>query len=186
MVVLTPQEEARLLSDYSKIAWKLVHRYSDGRSSSLFSQEDLYQECMLVFVKHMQKCEDKSQLRRIQTMDLINAMTRFLLKNQALKLDANRTDQTRRILDTCAKKACLDELTGMYDFAADSIDEVIEDATFEQFLKRTKTRPLERTVMQKRKEGYKVSEIAQMTGRSHQVISYILKSTKKKYDNFVA
>ena len=185
MVVLTEREEKNLLSEYSKIAWKLVHRFADGRASSIFTQEDLYQECMLVLVKHMRKCETKQQLKNIQAMDLVNAMTRFVLKNQAVRLDCNRTNEVKRIIETCARKTCLSEAEALPYDGLSSIEAVIEKVAFEQFLDKTSVRPVEAEAMTKRMEGHTVCEIAEMTGRSHQVISYALKTGKRKYDEFV-
>lgn len=186
MVVLTPAEEAKLLNDYSRIAWKLVHRFSDGRFSTIFSQEDLYQECMLVLIKHMKKCDEKYQLLRIQTMELVNAMTRFVLKNQVVKLDCNRTDQARRIIDSCAKRTRFDELVCIGEPIESSIDELLEEITLEQFFEKSNLRPIEKTAMLKKRDGYRVGEIAEMTGQSHQVVAYAVKSARKKYDEFVA
>ena len=184
MIVLSRIEEEKLLSDYSRIAWKLVHRFSDGRGSSIFSQEDLYQECMLVLVKHMNKCETKKELRFIQTMDLINAMTRFVLKNQVVRIDHNRTDQTKQILAGAAKKVAL---TCMEDaLYHDFENELIEKITFDQFIDQKILRPLEKMTLLKMQEGYTVEEISRESGRSHQTVSYARKSAKKKYDEFVA
>ena len=186
MVVLSQIEESKLLSDYSRIAWKLVHQFSDNRASSIFSQEDLYQECMIVLIKHMQKCESKEQLRRIQSMDLINAMTRFVLKNQAVKLDCNRTDQAKRILQNTARKVTLSKAEDIAYSGQESIDYLIEEITLESFLEQKTVRDMEREVVNRIKDGLTVMEIAEELGQSHQVVSYALKNARKKYEKYVA
>ena len=184
MIVLSPIEEEKLLSRYSKVAWSLVHRFAGGRSSSVFSKEDLYQECMLTFVKHMRRCETKEELTSISMMNLVNVMTRFVLKNQVLKIDHNRTDQIKEILERAGKKV---PLTCMEDaMYRDFEDEIIEKITFDQFLDSDDLRPIERIAMEQTRRGYSNEEIAQETGRSHQVVSYAKKSARKKYADFVA
>lgn len=186
MVSLSSQEEARLLRDYEKIAWKMVHQFSSGRGSSIFSKEDLYQECMLVLVKHMQKCETLQDLRRIQTMNLVNAMTRYVLKNQAVRLDHNRTDQAKRIIENCPKRVSIDEAVEFLYGGPESIEDLIENITLEQFVENCKLRPMEKISVMESQKGLNVVEIAEIYNKPHQTVSYALKSAKKKYDEFVA
>ena len=186
MVVLTHEEESKLLADYSRISWKLVHQFSGGCGSSIFSKEDLYQECMMVLVKHMNKCETKEQLRRIQSMDLINAMTRFVLKNQAVKLDSNRTDQIKKILEECARSVTLSKAEHLAYTGSDSIDYLIEEITLESFLAQKSVRSIEKMVVELTHDGLSVVEIAKESGKSHQVISYALKKARRKYEKYIA
>lgn len=187
MLVLSQAEEERLVAEYSKIAWKFVHRFADGKGSSIFSPEDLYQECMVVLIAHRNRCETREQLKRIQTMEIVNAMCRFVLRNQALRLDANRTNQIKRILGSCAKKVALEKAEHLaYDGTA-SLDMVVEETALEQFVENdAKLGELERIAVQKKREGRTVGEIAEFTGRSHQMVSHALKTARKKYDRFIA
>lgn len=184
MVTLTPMEEEKILSDYSEIAWKMVHRFSDGKGSSIFSQEDLHQECMLVLIQHMYKCETKEDLKRFHPVNLVNAMTRFVLKNQIIRLDHNRTDQSRQILNSCPQKAPLEDAATVA--AKDDIDQLIEGIAFEQFLNSKMVRPFERTALLKMKDGYQFVEIAEETGKKYQVVQYAIKSARNKYAKFIA
>lgn len=186
MVVLSEMEEKRLLDDYSNVAWKLVHRFSDGKISSLFSQEDLYQECMLVLLKHMNNCETKEELRSFHPMNLINAMSRYVLRNQAVKLDSNRTAEMSVGLENCAKNVPLSDLDIMIRRIDDPYDEIIEEITFEQFMESKTVKDADKEILSMLKDGYRVGEIADMTGRSHQVVSYSVRKAKRKYDAFVA
>lgn len=186
MVVLSQIEEQELLKDYDKIVWRLVHRYSDGNGSSRFTQEDLYQECMLVLLKHMNKCETKEELRSIQVMDLVNAMTRFVLRNQAVKLDANRTSEFKTIMGNCARNVNLTEAESEALQGGDPYDTVVENVAFEQFLDRVDLRDLDKEVLGLLRDGYRVKEVARMVGRSHQVVSYAVKRAKRKYESFVS
>ena len=54
---LSPEEEENILNKYSLICWKVVNRFVKQRKSSIFDKDDLYQECMLVLVRHMQRCK---------------------------------------------------------------------------------------------------------------------------------
>lgn len=183
MVVLTPQEEAKLMDDYSKICWKLVHRFSQNKGSSIFDMDDLYQECMLALVKHMHKCEEKSQLRRIQIMDLVNAMARFVLKNQVVRLDANRTDKIKQILANVAKKQSVD-LLKEDDLCKDPIEALISRMDYELF--EAVLSPMEREVLRKRGEGFKGREIASALGCSHQCVFGCMSRAKHKYEAFAS
>ena len=186
MIVLTPEEELRVLEDYSRIAWAFVHRFSDGRGSSLFTQEDLHQECMLVFVRHMAKCERKEELMRFNPMDFINAMTRYVLKNQAVRLDPNRTANFASTISRVPQTLPLDDVQYVANRQTDPIEEIIERVTLEQFVSQPNIRELERDAIRAMSAGCKVKEAAKRLGKSHQVISYALHTAKKKYSDFVA
>lgn len=182
MVVLSEQEESRLISAYSNIVWSLVHRFSDGKTSSVFSQEDLYQECMLVLVKHMRKCETKEQLRRFQTMDLVNAMTRYVLRCQAVRLDCNRTDQARGILAAMQSTQPFDALINIDDPQTE--DDIIARMDYESFIKTLSEE--HREALKLISEGYRQWEIGEMMGKTQQWARWVRKDTKRKYDAFLA
>lgn len=186
MVSLTQQEEAQLIENYSKIAWKLVHRFAGGRGSSIFSREDLYQECMLVLIKYIKRCEYRDELCAFHPMNFVNAMTRFVLKNQVVRIDHNRTNQTKRMIETCPRKAEFEKAFEVQYGGSDSIDDLIEKISMEQFLETARLRPMEKTALEQRLKGFDVTEIARICDKPHQTVSYALKSAKRKYDEFVA
>lgn len=182
MIVLTPQEEEQLLADYSRVAWKLVHRFSDGRHSSVFSQEDLYQECMLVLIKHMQKCETKEDLRHFHVMEMINAMTRFVLKGQAVRLDPNRTNKVKQTLQSLKGTVSISDVAGLQDLTSE--DDWIAMIDFGRYLD-TLT-PCEKDFVLLTKCGYRQVETSQKLGKSRQWGWYMKDSTKRKYDAYFA
>lgn len=182
MIVLSQIEENKLLSDYSRIAWKLVHRFSRGKASSVFSKEDLYQECMLVLVKHMNKCETKEQLRRIQTMNLVNAMVRFVLRGQAIRLDPNRTDKVKITLSELKSSVPISQLIDLDDGATE--DDIIARIDFERFFE---TLPEDhRCAIKQMSQGFKQREIGQHMGKTQQWAQWVRKTTREKYDAYCA
>lgn len=182
MVVLSHAEESKLLENYSKIAWRLVHRFSDGKFSSIFSQEDLYQECMLVLIKHMRRCEDEKELYRFHAMDMINAMTRYVLRSQPVHVDPNRTDRMRVTLSGMQTTRQIDSLVDLP--ASANEDDIITMIDFERFLEMLSNS--HREALKKMSAGYPQHEIGTDMGKTQQWARWVRKDAKRKYDEYMA
>ena len=182
MVVLSQIEEEKLLKDYSRISWGLVHRFSDGKGSSVFSQEDLYQECMLALVKHMKKCETKEELRHFHPVNLINAMTRFVLRGQTVRVDHNRTNKIRQIVESAPKKVSLSEVESLSN--PQSEDDLIRRMDFERFM--SSLPQLQRETLSLLGMGYTQTEAADSIGRAQSWVAASRKDAKRKYDAYLA
>lgn len=173
-MVLTPQEESKLLNDYSKISWKMVNRFCGNRKSSIFAPEDLYQECMLVLVKHMQACETVSGLRNIQTMDLVKAMSQYVLRCQAVHV-SDRTDRMKETLQSLRGSVPIDTLFDVRSIDDDQ-DAVID---FERFID-TLT-PVQQEVIRLKSSGYSNKQIAEKRNCTTQGVTDIIRRTHKAY-----
>lgn len=77
--VLSEEKRSEIISNYSNIAWKTVHRFSKGRVASEQDREDLHQECMIVLLRHLNMCQSDQDVYRFQAMDMVNAMARYTL-----------------------------------------------------------------------------------------------------------
>ena len=185
MIVLTAQELSALMDDYNMIAWSVTRRFVGTKTSSLFDIEDLHQECMLVLVKHMQSCETKAQLRQIQTMELVNAMTRYVLKTQTVRLDHNRTDQAKRILDSAPRRTSYENLEELTMIGRNPVDDLIDVLCFESFVQAECT-PTEQQIVSMRRDGASYTEISRRRNVSPQSIHKSVHRVADRYRKYVS
>lgn len=178
-MVLTREEEARLLADYSNIVWKIVNRFCAGKSSAIFDRDDLHQEGMILLINHMKNAKTHDELKRFQTMDLVNVMTRYVLKSQAVRLDANRTSTAKQTLSNLSGTVCYESIS----LAANEED---RDALidFDAFVE-TLT-PKQRDIILLKRKGYSNAEIARMRNICDQSVGETIKRAYRAYAEFAA
>lgn len=172
---ITPEEEKNILNKYSLICWKVVSRFAKQRKSSIFDKDDLYQECMLVLVKHMQRCKSREEMDRIQTMDLVNVMTRYVLGSQAVWLDVNRTDKARQTLQGLKGSISLDA----GDVVVPTTVDVDDRIDFERFLSSLSEK--QRSIILARIRGESNKEIASRIGCAPQAVTEIVRRVRSHY-----
>ena len=178
-MMLTREEETKLLNDYDKIVWKMVNRFCGSNKSSIFTKDDLYQECMIVLIRHMQNCKTYEELRRIQTMELVNVMTRYVLSSQAAHLDVNRTSEVKKILQGMAGSVSYDSLV-----IASSGEDAVEIMDYENFV--STLTPLQKRIVRLKEDGYTNRQVSRMLGVSDQSVSEALKRARTRYDQYMA
>jgi DNA-directed RNA polymerase specialized sigma24 family protein len=145
----------------------------------MFTDEDLYQECMIVLIEHMHKCQSREELMRFQTMDLVNAMTRFVLKNQAVWLDCNRTDRVKKTLNSLETTVCFDKLSLA---SSDEDQDLIID--LDRFMSGLKQK--EREIMEMKKAGYSDSSIARIRKDiTSQAVGQLVRRTHKAFKKYM-
>lgn len=180
-MVLTREEEKELLADYHKIAWKIVNRFcSGGHSNGVFDRDDLYQECMIVLIKHMQDAKCKEELRRFQTMDLVNVMTRCVLGSQAVRLDINRTDKAKKTLNSLKGTVCYDDMR-VEDLNQENRDTYID---FEMFVDTLPQR--QREIILLKGKGYNNTEIAKLQNITPQSVGEFISRAQRAYHRYAA
>lgn len=183
-MVLSVQEENRILEKYSMISWKIVHRFASGKASAIFDKDDLYQECMIVLLKHKSKCSTKEEMNNIQAMDLVNALTRYVLKAQCVKLDSNRTDSVKRILESMPSTVNIENIRSLAALhSSRNEDDAISMIDLTLFL--DTVTPFERDVIDMKLAGHKSKEVAAALGVSGAYITQTLHRIKEKYSRYL-
>lgn len=176
---LSPEEEKNILTKYSLICWKVVNRFAKQRKSSIFDKDDLYQECMLVLVRHMQRCKTREEMDRIQTMELVNVMTRYVLGSQAVWLDVNRTDKARQTLQGLKGSISLDAGDDVVPTSFD-VDDRLD---FERFLSSLSEK--QRSIILARIRGENNKEIASRLGCTPQAVGDIVRRVRGHYQAYM-
>ena len=61
-LTLSESKKEEVMSNYSRIAWRTVHRYRKTKRLTREDMQDLHQECMVKLIEHMNKCETEDEL----------------------------------------------------------------------------------------------------------------------------
>lgn len=126
---LTASEKQAFIAKYDLLIWNLVHRFERRCSVPVSHRDDLYQECVLALLGHIENASDTGQMNRIPIPDLHNAMCRYVLSNQPAKVPKRTTDFgqiihssggtvefTAETLDQCAMDIAVEDVIDIIDF----------------------------------------------------------------------
>lgn len=105
-MVLSYEEELKIVKNYEQIAWRTVRRFMKS-GTVLCDLEDLHSECMVVLIEHLRSVKRKEDIYRLQVMDLVNAMSRYLMKKQMLSVGV-RTTSMHKLIDAMPKSTTMD------------------------------------------------------------------------------
>ena len=81
---LTAQQKTSLVEKYDLLIWKTIHSFSRRCSNPQCSKEDLYQECVIVLLKHAQNAQTIEEAERFPFMDMHNAMCIYAMGSTAV------------------------------------------------------------------------------------------------------
>lgn len=179
-MVLTWDEEQRLLEDYSKIVWKIVRRFCGGKRSSIFEPEDLYQEGMIVLIHHMKQAKTREELRKFQSMEIVNVLTRYVLGAQAVSLDVNRTSTAKKTLNNMSGTVCYDEQLTLAAPCEDE-DVLIDFDAFMDTLPKA-----QQEILRLKKQGLNNKEVAARRNITAQAVSQAVRRAHQAYAAFAA
>ena len=96
-MTLTKQQEEAMLQNYTKLIWNVVHKFKRRSSAKLDNEEDLFQECALVFVKHMRTAQSVEQIMVFPFKDMVRAMCNYILGEQTLSYPRRTSDFSKKI-----------------------------------------------------------------------------------------
>lgn len=175
---LSACQEEQLMQQYDRLLWSVVHRFKRKMHDGYNNKEDLHSECALVFLTHIRSCETMEDIRKVPILNMINAMCRFVLGEQALSYP-RRTSNFRQVMESVVGKADYSELdrneNGRYEPLNDALDEI----SFKDFY--AALPPVDQKIISMKLEGHRNCEIARDLGVSDVTMTRAIQRLKKFY-----
>lgn len=103
---LTSQQEEQLINQYSRKIWKLIGMFGNAENC-----EDLYQEAVLEFLRHIRKVQTFRELRQFPTETIRNALCRYIIGQQVVSYPQRTSDFSKKV--RMARKVGLETLTDL-------------------------------------------------------------------------
>lgn len=182
-MVLSQQEETRLIEKYDKLVWNTVHKFKRRMASSHDNKDDLYQEAVMVLLNHIRSSKTEEELCRIPIRDMINAMCRYVMGEQVVTIP-KRTCAFKASIENVAKAADYTELDQDDRYRDSTIDEAMDVMVFNDFIK--SLNQMERRIVEMKQNGLTNREVSVAIGVTDVVISRAIKRIKKAYVMSVA
>ena len=152
---VSKQQEEQYLQDNSKAVWKIVNTFRVGMKYQT-SDDDLYQEGMIALLAHMRKSATKDELDVFPSLEIKNAICRFLIAQEAVRFPKTRTtDYSKMVKQT--RRVHIEKLLVSAD-PTQSDDNWIERIDMERYLMSLSERDRDMVLM--RAHGHKTTEIA--------------------------
>lgn len=183
-LTLSESKKEEVMSNYSRIAWRTVHRYRKTKRLTREDMQDLHQECMVKLIEHMNKCETEEELTSLQIMDLVNAMSKYMMSGCTFT-GTRSTEDFRKLVSAQPETMPLSELfdSELVNQAADSFeDSVIMKIDMERFLPLLTEK--QRIILMDKLLGYRDVDIARRESVSKKQICAQKKAIRRKYDRF--
>lgn len=177
-MVLSMQEEERIIEKYDKVIWSTVHRFKRRMTIQHDNKDDLHQEAVMVMLKHIRTCNTQDEISKIPIRDMINAMCRHVLGEQVVSVP-KRTTTFSKTISTVAKASDYSELTIDDKYCDMSIDDVMTKVIFDAFC--CHLSDAERRIVDLKMNGYSNREISRMIGVTDVYITRALKKIKTIY-----
>ena len=180
---LTSYQEEQLIQQYDRLLWSVVHRFKRRHYQGYDNKEDLHSECVLVFVRHIRSCETMDEVQKVPIRDMINAMCRFTLGEQALTYP-QRTTNFSEVMETAAHKI---------DYSAVDMDEkkrfepignALDEIAFRDFFRGLSA--VDRKIVKMKLDGMRNCEVARDLGVTDVIITRTLKRLRKSYMDYAA
>lgn len=183
-MILTHDQEQALLTKYSStisaIAWSYYARYCGNRRVEF---DDVLQECLLVFLKHIRRIDSMDHLQPLPYRDFLHAVCAQIMAGLPASVPKRTTD-FRRIMQTVGDGGSLDALMednfDIADPVAAGYSDVIELASLEKFLSEISEEDTE-LIMAMKSAGGSMTIAAERLGVNRSTISRKLAPLRKKY-----
>lgn len=181
---LSPAKENELLIEYRPILMSVVLHFCDRYSGSgaTLDVDDCFQECAIVFLRHIRMVEDEEHIWPLPVLDFQNALCRFVLGTMPCTVPL-RTAGFRRVLNSFGEFRSIDAmLEDGFDITGgvpQSFSEVDEGVSFGQFLSGLSDQ--DREVVFAMLRCGSVTEAGAELGVHKSTVSRTLARLKKKY-----
>lgn len=175
---LTTYQEEQLIQQYDRLLWSVVHRFKRRKHDGYQNKEDLHSECVLVFLKHIRSCETMDDVQKVPIRDMINAMCRFVLGEQALSYP-RRTSNFRQVMESAPSKVDYTEVEKEETLRYEPLNDVLDEIAFKNFY--ATLSPMEQKIVVKKLEGYRNREIARDLGVTDVVMTRAIQRLRKIY-----
>ena len=177
-MVLSRQDEERIIENYDKVIWSTVHRFKRRLPTQYDNKDDLHQEAVMVLLKHIRSCNTQDEISKLPIRDMINAMCRHVLGEQVVSIP-KRTTTFSKTISTVATASDYTELDVDDRYCDMSIDDVMTKVIFDSF--RCQLDDAERHIVDLKMNGYTNREISRMLGVTDVYITRALKKIKAVY-----
>lgn len=174
----TPEQEENLVKQYDKLIRRVVNRFKLRSNYTVVSREDLYQECMLVFIAHIRKAQNESQLGRIPFRDMVNAMCRYTLMEQNVSVPIRTTDYRKR-MSSMKGSATLEEADWEMDPISFCEENVVTTVAFSSFMNSLSDQ--DRQIVKMKMHGFRNKEVSKALGLTDVIITRRLKRIRTQY-----
>ena len=184
-MVFTHQQEEELLRQYNKLIWRTVHRFQRRASYNTSNNaDDLYQEAAIVFVLHLRKAKDMDEVQNhIPIRDMINAMSRFVLRDQVISYP-KRTTEFRHTMQSMPRRSEYTDVDLDSNSWVTSIDDTLEKIAMDEFL--ASLSPVDRSILSMKCRGMDNRAIGKLVGENDLQIHRHIKRLRKQYAAYAA
>lgn len=182
---LTSFQEEQLIQQYDRYIWSMVHRFSRRKASGnefRNDKNDLYQECVMVFIKHIRSCETMDDIKKVPSRDMLHAMCQFALGDKVVTYP-KRTSNFRQIIDHVARKVDYDEVDSDENQRSEPLNDVLDVISFKEFY--TTLASGEQQIVTLKLRGHSNREIAQKLGLTDVAVCRALKRMRNTYQSQV-
>lgn len=176
---LTSYQEEQLIQQYDKLLWSVVHRFKRKMHNGYDNKEDLHSECVLVFINHIRSCETEEEIKKVPILNMVNAMCRFVLGEQALSYP-KRTSNFSQVMGNVASKVDYGEVDRDETQRFEPIDDALDEIAFLDFYHRLS--PVDQQIVVMKLKGKKNREIAFKLGVSDVAMTRAIQKLRKFYD----
>ncbi len=182
---LTSLQEEQLIQQYDRYIWSMVHRFGRRKTRGNEFQNDkndLYQECVMVFLKHIRSCETMEEINKVPSFDMLHAMCQFSLRNNVVTYP-KRTSNFRHIMDNVARKVDYDEVDLDENQRSEPLNDALDVISFKDFYAALSSG--EQKIVTLKLRGYSNREIAQKLGLTDVAVCRALKRMRNAYQSQV-
>lgn len=169
------EREEQYLREQSRAVWKIVNTFRMGMKYQT-SDEDLYQEGMIVLINHLRQAKDEQELKKFPTMDIKNAICRFLMKQEVVSFPKTRTTDYRKVV-TSTRRTPIE--CAIHIKHPDGEDIWIDQIDFESYLETIPERS--RDMLLAKLSGEKPTEIAKRFNVTPGAVTHSIQKTITRY-----
>lgn len=175
---LTSYQEEQLIQQYDRLLWSVVHRFKRRNHGGYDNKEDLHSECTLVFLRHIRSCETMEEVRKVPIRDMINAMCRFVLEEQALTYP-QRTTNFSHVIKNAAHKTDYTAVDRDEDRRSDPMNDTLDEIAFSNFYHGLSAE--DRIIVKMKLDGKRNCDVAHDLGVTDVIITRALKRLRRIY-----
>lgn len=178
---LTQVQEEALIQKYDRYIWSMVHRFTRRKTRGnefRNNKEDLYQECVIVFLTHIRSCKTVEEINKVPSREMLHAMCKFALMNNVVTYP-QRTSNFRYVMDHVARKVEYDEVDLDENQRSKLLDDTLDIISFKEFY--SKLSPNEQKAVVMKLRGHSSREIANTLGLTDVSVCRMLKRMHNAY-----
>ena len=178
---LTAAEKERYFRRYEMFIWKVVHRFKARLSSHAVNEEDLFQECSIVLLKHAEASSTLKDLHRIPVRSMLYAMCCYVIGNQAASYP-QRTSQFSKQMKRLESAVNYDDLENV--LSSFSEEDILLRLDFEKCS--SKLAQEESQIVALKRTNHTNREVSRTLGVTDVVVTRKLKRIRRSFEPYLA